>query len=138
MTAVRPGNHWESSDKLMDESEARKRAGELHAELESYNYQYYVLDQPSVPDAEYDRLLRKLERLETESRVHDGQLVPAQTKKHCHGQQDPAIMRERLISLLAFTYLQHRLVGEGPAPSDESEFRARKRGVPNSRPCGRD
>lgn len=34
--------------------------------IETYNYQYYVLDDPDIPDAEYDRLLRELEALETE------------------------------------------------------------------------
>jgi DNA ligase (NAD+) len=37
---------------------------ELRAEIDGHNYRYYVLDQPSVPDAEYDRLLRELEKLE--------------------------------------------------------------------------
>ncbi|MEL0660408.1 NAD-dependent DNA ligase LigA [Psychromonas arctica] len=34
--------------------------------LEEYNYQYYVQDAPSVPDAEYDRIFKALQRLETE------------------------------------------------------------------------
>ncbi len=37
----------------------------LREQLESYNYQYYVLDAPSVPDAEYDRCLRQLQQLES-------------------------------------------------------------------------
>lgn len=40
------------------------RARQLRAEIETHNYRYYVLDQPSVPDAEYDRLMRELEQLE--------------------------------------------------------------------------
>ena len=36
----------------------------LRSQLENYNYQYYVLDNPSVPDAEYDRCLRRLQELE--------------------------------------------------------------------------
>jgi len=32
--------------------------------LEEYNYQYYVLDQPTVPDAEYDRVFQALQQLE--------------------------------------------------------------------------
>ena len=34
--------------------------------LEEYNYQYYVQDAPSVPDAEYDRIFKALQKLETE------------------------------------------------------------------------
>jgi len=36
----------------------------LRSQLENYNYQYYVLDNPTVPDAEYDRALRRLQQLE--------------------------------------------------------------------------
>ena len=36
----------------------------LHQELNHYNNQYYVLDKLSVPDAEYDRLLRELITIE--------------------------------------------------------------------------
>ncbi|CAJ0894749.1 NAD-dependent DNA ligase LigA [Ralstonia flatus] len=42
------------------------RAAWLRAELNRYAHEYYVLDQPSVPDAEYDRLYRELEALEAE------------------------------------------------------------------------
>jgi len=44
--------------------EAQKRADELRRLLEYHNYRYYVLDDPEVPDAEYDRLMRELEELE--------------------------------------------------------------------------
>lgn len=37
---------------------------QLRGQINQYNYQYYVLDDPSVPDAEYDRLLRQLQSLE--------------------------------------------------------------------------
>ncbi|MGL5792663.1 MAG: DNA ligase LigA-related protein, partial [Plesiomonas shigelloides] len=36
----------------------------LRAELRHHEYLYYVLDQPSVPDAEYDRLMQQLRALE--------------------------------------------------------------------------
>lgn len=36
----------------------------LRQQLEDFNYQYYVLDNPSVPDAEYDRMMRQLISLE--------------------------------------------------------------------------
>ncbi|MGH1462429.1 MAG: NAD-dependent DNA ligase LigA [Neptuniibacter sp.] len=36
----------------------------LREQLNFYNYQYYVLDEPTVPDAEYDRLFRQLQKLE--------------------------------------------------------------------------
>lgn len=39
---------------------------DIRARLHRYNHEYYVLDTPSVTDAEYDRLLRRLQALETE------------------------------------------------------------------------
>lgn len=42
-----------------------ERAAELRALLHRYGHEYYVLDAPSVPDAEYDRLFRELDALET-------------------------------------------------------------------------
>jgi len=43
---------------------AAARARELRAEIERHNHAYYVLDAPTVPDAEYDRLFRELQTLE--------------------------------------------------------------------------
>ncbi|MEE1999926.1 NAD-dependent DNA ligase LigA [Alkalimonas sp. MEB108] len=37
---------------------------QLQQQLNQYSYEYYVLDQPSVPDAEYDRLFRQLQAWE--------------------------------------------------------------------------
>ncbi|HZF17454.1 MAG TPA: NAD-dependent DNA ligase LigA [Steroidobacteraceae bacterium] len=45
---------------------AGARAAELRAELERHNYRYHVLDDPEVPDAEYDRLMQELKRLEAD------------------------------------------------------------------------
>ena len=44
----------------MTRSEAHKRADELRRLIEHHDYSYYVLDDPEVPDAEYDRLMREL------------------------------------------------------------------------------
>lgn len=44
--------------------EPRKRMEELTKLLRDANYRYYVLDDPKMPDFEYDRLLRELEDLE--------------------------------------------------------------------------
>jgi DNA ligase (NAD+) len=40
------------------------RAAILRAEIERHNYAYYVLDAPTIPDAEYDKLFRELLELE--------------------------------------------------------------------------
>ncbi|HET6563828.1 MAG TPA: hypothetical protein VFG52_00330, partial [Xanthomonadales bacterium] len=39
---------------------------ELRQQIDGHNYRYYVLDEPSIPDAEYDRLLRRLQQLESD------------------------------------------------------------------------
>ena len=41
-----------------------QRIEQLRAEINEHNYRYYVLDEPSVPDAEYDRLFNELKALE--------------------------------------------------------------------------
>ena len=38
----------------------QNRVNELHDLLNQYSYEYYVKDNPSVPDSEYDKLLREL------------------------------------------------------------------------------
>ncbi|MDN4074875.1 NAD-dependent DNA ligase LigA [Fictibacillus terranigra] len=48
----------------MNEEHASKRVNELRELLEKYSYEYYVLDQPTVPDSEYDKLLQELIELE--------------------------------------------------------------------------
>jgi DNA ligase (NAD+) len=42
----------------------RKKAEKLREEIEYHNHRYYVLDQPEISDAQYDRLMRELEKLE--------------------------------------------------------------------------
>jgi DNA ligase (NAD+) len=46
----------------MDEAEERVKA--LRADIAHHDHRYYVLDDPEVPDAEYDRLVRELKELE--------------------------------------------------------------------------
>ena len=41
-----------------------QQIADLRRRLNEWNYQYYVLDDPTVPDYEYDRALRSLEELE--------------------------------------------------------------------------
>ncbi len=43
-----------------------KRAQELHQQLHYHNHNYYVLDDPEIPDSEYDKLLRELQLIEEE------------------------------------------------------------------------
>jgi DNA ligase (NAD+) len=45
---------------------AAARAAQLRELLDRYNYRYHALDDPEVPDAEYDKLMVELRALETE------------------------------------------------------------------------
>ncbi len=49
----------------MADSALTREIDSLREQLDSWNYQYYVLDEPTVPDAEYDRCMRRLVELET-------------------------------------------------------------------------
>ncbi|MCO4357177.1 NAD-dependent DNA ligase LigA [Staphylococcus agnetis] len=44
----------------------KARVGVLHERLHQYNYEYHVLDNPSVPDSEYDKLLHELIEIESQ------------------------------------------------------------------------
>jgi len=44
--------------------EIRDRVEALRSAIEYHNRQYYVLDDPQIPDSEYDRLMRELQELE--------------------------------------------------------------------------
>ncbi len=51
---------------MTDASIAAQRIVQLRAELDGHNYRYHVLDEPSIPDVEYDRLFHELKALESE------------------------------------------------------------------------
>ena len=48
----------------MADASMKKRVRELRTQIEHYNYRYYVLDDPEVSDAAYDRLFDELKSLE--------------------------------------------------------------------------
>lgn len=56
----------------------KERIDEIRSLLEKYNYEYYVLDNPSVTDAEYDRLMQELIMLENEHPEYQSPLSPSQ------------------------------------------------------------
>ena len=51
-----------------------ERAAWLRAEIDRHNHAYYVLDNPVVSDADYDRLMRELQELEL---AHPGLVIAA-------------------------------------------------------------
>jgi DNA ligase (NAD+) len=71
------------------------RAASLKKTLERYNYRYHALDDPEVPDAEYDRLMLELRALEAQ---YPSLLTP-----------DSPTMRVGAAPVAAFGAVKHRL-----------------------------
>ena len=59
--------------------DAAKKIINLREQLQAHNYRYYHLDDPQIPDAEYDRLMRELESLEREYPQYASADSPTQT-----------------------------------------------------------
>jgi DNA ligase (NAD+) len=51
---------------VTDRADLERRAEELRRQLNEANYWYFIRDEPRIPDAEYDRLMRELRTLEAE------------------------------------------------------------------------
>jgi len=98
--------------------DAAQRIAELRAELDEHNYRYYVLDEPSVPDAEYDRLFRELQALEAQ---HPELVTPESPTQRVGGE-----------ALSAFGEVRHEVpmlsLGNG---FEEEDLRAFDRSVQN-------
>ena len=62
--AERPTAVSSGPQEVLRMSAAAERAAELRAQIDDADHAYYVLDQPSVDDADYDALLRELRALE--------------------------------------------------------------------------
>ncbi|MDE1164015.1 MAG: NAD-dependent DNA ligase LigA [Pseudomonas sp.] len=91
---------------------AAQRILELRAELDLHNYRYHVLDEPSIPDAEYDRLFRELKALEAE---HPELVTP-----------DSPTQRVGNVALGAFSQVRHEVpmlsLGNAFEEADMHEF----------------
>jgi len=77
------------------EPQVEQQIEQLREQLREHNYKYYVLDEPSIPDVEYDRLFRQLQALEADH----PQLITA----------DSPTQRVGDAPLSAFQQVQHRI-----------------------------
>ena len=75
--------------------ETIERARFLREQIDRYNYHYYVLDDPLIPDSDFDRLLRELQLLEEK---YPGLVT-----------SDSPTQRVGAAPLAAFGEIQHRL-----------------------------
>jgi len=73
----------------------RKKAERLRDQIRHHNYRYHALDDPEIPDAEYDRLLRELQSIES---AHPELITP-----------DSPTQRVGATPVSAFTTVQHEL-----------------------------
>ncbi|MFC0711135.1 NAD-dependent DNA ligase LigA [Azorhizophilus paspali] len=80
---------------MTDAQTAAERIARLRREIDEHNYRYYVLDMPSVPDAEYDRLFNELKALEAE---HPELVTPESPTQRVGGE-----------ALAAFGQVRHEL-----------------------------
>lgn len=91
---------------------AENRILELRAELDQHNYRYHVLDEPSIPDVEYDRLFHELKALE----VANPELITS----------DSPTQRVGSAALSAFTQVRHEVpmlsLGNAFEETDMREF----------------
>lgn len=52
---------------MKEEVSAQQKIEQLKTEIEEHNYRYYITDEPTIPDAEYDKLYRQLQALEQQN-----------------------------------------------------------------------
>ena len=63
-----------------------RRAADLREQINGHDYRYYVLNEPSVPDAEYDRLMSELKELEAR---HPSLVTPDSPTQRVSGSVSP-------------------------------------------------
>ena len=51
----------------MDKEQIKSEYEQLCKQAEQHNFNYYVLDDPTIEDDEYDRLMRRIKEIEAEN-----------------------------------------------------------------------
>ena len=85
----------------MNLNQASKEAENLRKKITQHNHKYYVLDDPDIPDAEYDRLFKELIKIEKEF----PQLITNSSPTQRIGTTPLLEFKERKIPLLIRRYL---------------------------------
>ena len=84
----------------MNPASAAARIAELRRRIDDANHRYYVLDDPTLPDVEYDRLLRELESLEqTHPLLRDANSPTARVGGAPSGKFAPVVHAVPMLSL---------------------------------------
>ena len=82
----------------------KQRIDELRAELNRHNYNYYVLNAPTISDKEFDDLLRELEDLERDYPQYFDPLSPTQRVGSDINKAFTQVVHERPMMSLANSY----------------------------------
>ena len=113
----------------MDLQDAARQAEGLRKLLDQWNYQYYVLDDPTVPDADYDRSLQQLREIEAQY----PQLIDAQSPTQRVGaapltafnqvtHQLPMLSLDNAFDKQEMLAFNRRLLDRLATPDEELEF----------------
>ncbi|WP_309235653.1 NAD-dependent DNA ligase LigA [Streptomyces sp. TRM64462] len=98
MAVEQDGQHGHGGDVVP--AEARERHAQLAEQVEEHRFRYYVKDQPVISDAEFDKLLRSLEKLEDEYAELRTPDSPTQKVAGAYETEFTAVQhRERMLSL---------------------------------------
>jgi len=69
-----------------------QRAAELREQINGHDYRYYVLNEPAIPDAEYDRLMNELKAIEAR---HPELVTPDSPTQRVSGMASPEFAEVR-------------------------------------------
>ncbi len=94
----------------MDTELVRQRIESLRRELEEYNYQYYVLSNPTISDYEFDMKLKELEKLEVENPAFFDPNSPTQRVGSDINQEFIQVRHLYPMLSLANSYSEHELI----------------------------
>ncbi len=108
-----------------------RRAAELRKQIERANYAYYVLDAPEISDAEYDRLFRELQALESDAprAAHPPTVRPSASARRVASALAKYTHRRPMLSL-ANAFSAEELAGVGGAERPDRRPRSGRPATP--------
>ncbi|MBP6506197.1 MAG: hypothetical protein KA257_01420 [Opitutaceae bacterium] len=114
------------------------RTGSLHP-VQGMDWPYLFTDPGTMTHAAAAVMLRdsdaaRFERMAVRTLAerqasHGGRMVDPAVAAVCHDVQDPMVIRECVIANPTWTYLLHRVQGDGPAPTPRPTLERKLRGV---------
>ncbi len=75
---IKTSDFYDIIKRVFGGNKMKDRIEELRNLLNQYNYEYHVLDQPTIPDSSYDQLIRELQELENKYPEYFDESSPTQ------------------------------------------------------------